>query len=288
MSVNDTLRTKYKGINGNIRCTDSITESAMPNSEFEAHIHTNEVEMYHFLEGDLFFVFEGKKIAVENGMVIIICNNSYHRPIIKKTCKYIRRHVLLNRRVFSGFESRGIELYKRICKKRLIVLSPQIAQSLNTLGTFEEIGRALSTETAYGEFSAIVSALHFLIHAEAVGEGGEEYAFHPYDRKVSDIMQYIGEHLSERLTYETVSEQFYLSPKYLYKYFKKEAGVTLSRYILELRIIKAQSVLNAGGTSGEAAASAGFDDYSVFYRCFLREVGITPAQYIKQLKEKEM
>ncbi len=285
MSANDTVRTKYKGVNGNIRYTESVTESALPNSEFEAHIHTNEVEMYHFSEGDLFFVFEGKRIAVENGMVIILCNNSYHRPIIKSPCKYSRKHVFLSRKAFSGFESQGLELYKRICKKRLIVLSAQMAESLNTFEAFEEIGQALSTGTAYGEFSAAVSALRFLIHAEALGDGGEEYAFHPYDRKVSDIMQYIGEHLSERLTYETVSEQFYLSPKYLYKYFKKETGVTLSRYILERRIIKAQSVLNAGGTSGEAAVSAGFDDYSVFYRCFLRETGITPTQYIKQLKD---
>ncbi len=71
--------------------------------------------------------------------------------------------------------------------------------------------------------------------------------------------------------------------KNLYKFLKKETGFTLSNYINERRIIKAQSELNAGNSANEAAASAGFKDYSVFYRSFLRKVGITPTEYIKNI-----
>ena len=49
----------------------------------------------------------------------------------------------------------------------------------------------------------------------------------------------------------------------------------------ERRIIKAQSILNAGGSAKTAAYIAGFKDFSVFYRCFLKKVGITTTEYIK-------
>ena len=43
--------------------------------------------------------------------------------------------------------------------------------------------------------------------------------------------------------------------------------------------------MNAGGTAFDAAQAAGFKDYSVFYRSFLKETGISPAAYIKLVRK---
>ena len=87
------------------------------------------------------------------------------------------------------------------------------------------------------------------------------------------------EHLKEELSYQTLSEYANLSVKSLYQFFKQETGFPLGQYIKERRIIKAKTLLNAGASAAEAAAEAGFKDYSVFYRSFLRETGMTPKQY---------
>ena len=42
---------------------------------------------------------------------------------------------------------------------------------------------------------------------------------------------------------------------------------------------------NAGCTAFDAAQAAGFKDYSVFYRSFLKETGISPAAYIKRVRK---
>ena len=95
------------------------------------------------------------------------------------------------------------------------------------------------------------------------------------------MLRYIDEHLTEDLSYKAFSKAFYMSEKSLYKFFKKETGFALSTYINERRIIMAQSLLNAGCPAKTAAFGAGFKEYSVFYRCFLKKVGISPTEYLK-------
>ena len=273
----------HRGISGLIRYSESVTEGAETNRDFGAHIHTDELEIYHFLDGDLFFVFEGRRIEISSGTVIIICNNTHHRPIISSTCRYSRKHVYLHRRAFSKFDTPDLELYKRICERKLIVISRRKVDEMKLTEFFDEIKDSLSQNTAYGELCAVIRAISMLISAERLCDDETVPIFRPYNEKIDAITRYIGDHLSEKLTYETISEQFYISPKSLYKFFKKETGTTLSKYILERRIIKAQSILSAGGTAGEAATLAGFDDYTVFYRCFQRELCMTPTEYKKRL-----
>ena len=123
--------------------------------------------------------------------------------------------------------------------------------------------------------------MSLLIKAEQHSQQIDDIITFAHSEKVSKIIEYINEHLSEDLSYKVLSEVFYLSEKYLYKIFKNETGFTLSDYIKEQRIIMAQSILNAGGSAKTAAYSSGFKDYSAFYRCFLKKVGITPTEYIK-------
>ena len=113
----------------------------------------------------------------------------------------------------------------------------------------------------------------------------DDTVFFTYSDTVTKITEYIAKNLTVELSYRRIAEAFHLSEKYLYKLFKKEVGVTLSQYVLERRIVKAQTVLNAGGTAGEASLSAGFGDYSVFYRCFVRETGLTPSEYVRASKK---
>ena len=94
-------------------------------------------------------------------------------------------------------------------------------------------------------------------------------------------MQYIDENLAADLSYQTLAVQANLSVKSLYQFFKQETGFPLGQYIKERRIIKAKTLLNAGASAAEAAAGAGFKDYSVFYRNFQKKTGLTPAEYLK-------
>lgn len=267
-----------EGLNGAVKCISALTAQAQPNTEFETHTHYNEFEIYYFLEGSLFLAFEGRHIDVEKGTMILIANGMLHRPIIQKPCEYYRKRILFNREIFTKLNVTDFELYHRLRRKKILVFSKQESETLKLDSLFAEIEHSLSCGTPHEDFCALISLFSLLIKAE---KNTEECDENIYSNKAGNIIQYIDDHLSENLSYRTISKVFYLSEKNLYKFFKKETGFTLSNYINERRIIKAQSVLNAGGSAKEAALAAGFKDYSVFYRSFLRKTGVKPMEYIK-------
>lgn len=276
---------QHSGLNGAIRYRSALTNNVMPNSEFEVHTHYDDFELYHFLKGDLFFAFEGKRIAVEEGTVIIIANGTLHRPIIKRPCCYYRKHLLFDKEIFTKFSTVDFELYNRLRQRKILILKPTSNEKEQIDSLFLDIENYISKDTPYDDFCALITLFFLLVKAEKNSALLDGVDFRSHSEKVSEIISYIDQNLTEDLSYKTIADNFYISQKSLYKFFKKETGFTLGNYINQRRITKAQSILNAGFSAYDAAFEAGFKDYSVFYRNFLKEVGITPAKYIKNIEK---
>lgn len=276
--LNNDFTVQHNGLNGAITYISSLTQNALPNSEFEVHKHYLEFEIYYFLEGNLFFSFEGRHIKVQEGCMIIIANNMLHRPIIKNKCRYYRKRILFNKEIFIKM---GYELYNILKKRKILVLSKESVEKSEVDTLFSNIENYLALKSSYDDFCALINLLSLLIKAEQYSEQIDDIITFAHSEKVAKIIEYIDKNLAKDLSYKVLSEVFYLSEKYLYKIFKNETGFSLSDYIKERRIIMAQSILNAGGSTKTAAYSSGFKDYSAFYRCFLKKVGVTPTEYIK-------
>lgn len=274
----------YSNSNRTIHVISALTSSAQPNSEFEVHTHYDEFEIYYFLEGDLYFAFEGNRYNVQEGSMIFISNGTLHKPIIKSTCRYYRKRILLDRKIFVDSNIPTLDFYNVLRKRKFIVIDREtvINSELNVL--FDQIEQSLSQNiTPHEDFCALILLFYLLIKIEKTGRENSTGHICSNNKKITEIVKYIDEHISDNLDYKTVANNFFVTEKYLYKLFKSETGFTLGDYINERRIIKAQHILNAGGTAKEAAFSSGFNDYSVFYRSFLRKVGISPAKYIEDI-----
>lgn len=278
------LSLELSGLNETIIYISALTINALPNYEFEAHTHCDEFEIYHFIEGDLFFAFEGKRIALEAGTLIIISDSTLHRPVIQNPCRYHRKRILIKKDIFNRLTTDDFQLYNRLRERKILLLPPQMVKALGIDRLLTDIEQALSQRTDYEDFCALITLFSLLIKAEKNSEHFDYVGLHTHSKKVDELIQYIDTHLSEDLSYHILSEHLYISEKSLYKLFKNETGFTLSNYINERRIIRAQTILNAGGSANDAATAAGFKDYSVFYRSFLRKTGITPIDYIKKCK----
>lgn len=102
--------------------------------------------------------------------------------------------------------------------------------------------------------------------------------------RIGQVINYINVHLSEPLTMDTLSEQFYISKSHLMHEFKSYTNTTIHQYILAKRISAAQLLLQEGVSAREAAQRCGFADYTVFYRAFRDKVNMSPQAYAAIMK----
>ena len=99
------------------------------------------------------------------------------------------------------------------------------------------------------------------------------------------LRSYLSEHYQEKISLDDLSSTFFLSKFYLTKLFKEQYGVTISDYILDLRIRHAKELLRFSNQSLEEIASeCGFYDLPYFSRKFKKAEGITPSAYRNQWK----
>lgn len=281
---NQNYNRKFSDRDGFINYIEAFTYAAKPNTEYEAHAHHDELEIYRFIKGDLFFAFEGERIDVKAGDIIIIASGTMHRPIIKTTCEYHRQHLLISNGFFVRLNG-GQELQRLINKRKIMKFDEKTVRENRLDELFCLIAERLKNTTSYGELCTTVAICSFLIEVERLCEKDGTGQLYSGNGKLHGIIEYIDKNISSPMDYKSISNDFHISEKSLYKLFKSETGFTLSKYITERRIIKAKLLLNAGAMPHEAAFQSGFLDYSVFFRSFVSKTGMTPSKYTAKLKE---
>jgi len=108
----------------------------------------------------------------------------------------------------------------------------------------------------------------------------------PSTTHVGKLIDYINQHLAERLTLDELAEQFYISKYYMLHAFKQHTNTSIYSYIQIKRIINAKVLMQSGTSPGEACHLSGFGDYAGFYKTFLRNTGVSPRDYVNRLKQK--
>lgn len=93
-------------------------------------------------------------------------------------------------------------------------------------------------------------------------------------------IDYIHDHLHSRITINELAELVELEPSYLSRLFKKEAGVTISEYIQQLKIEAAQNMLlYSDFTPARISTILAFPDQSYFTQVFKKYTGVTPRKF---------
>lgn len=97
------------------------------------------------------------------------------------------------------------------------------------------------------------------------------------------IADYLRKNLAEPLDNKVLAEKFHFHPNYLSSQFAKYFGKPIHKYILEMRILKAISLLESGNDNiALIAQSVGFPDSNYFSRYFKKIMGVTPKSYLKK------
>ncbi len=111
-------------------------------------------------------------------------------------------------------------------------------------------------------------------------EGIYVHGFNCYNANVSRILDFITRHYTQPISLKQISKAVGLSVFRISHLVKQQTGKTVLQHILQLRVQKAQQLLERTTRScPEIAYAAGFCDQSYFIKHFKRLTGTTPAHY---------
>jgi AraC family transcriptional regulator len=102
------------------------------------------------------------------------------------------------------------------------------------------------------------------------------------DRRVADAIDFMQAHLERSIDLAAIARPTGLSPSHFARRFRTKVGQAPHRYLMRLRIERAQRLLSETGTSiAEIAFACGFANQEHLTRLFKRSCGSTPAAYRK-------
>lgn len=104
------------------------------------------------------------------------------------------------------------------------------------------------------------------------------------DSLVSNVLGYINDHYAEELTLDALANKFFISKYHLSREFVRLAGTSVHRYITQKRLVIAKQLLSEGKPSSAVYQQCGFGDYSNFYRAFKAEYGISPKEFVDNVR----
>lgn len=100
--------------------------------------------------------------------------------------------------------------------------------------------------------------------------------------KIKEVLMYVQEHFSEKLTVEDASKLINYSPNYFSKLFHELTGTSFIQYVINYRLDIATEKLTSTSLSiTEIAEETGFCNLPYFTRTFTAKYGVTPNAYRK-------
>lgn len=105
--------------------------------------------------------------------------------------------------------------------------------------------------------------------------------------EIEKACAFMEQHYAERICLEQLCRCAGLSRSTLLRAFARSKGVTLYRYLENIRIGKAKKLLEQGIPPAQAALETGFSDQSHFTNYFSRFMGLAPGIYRDIFKDTE-
>ncbi len=253
-----------------------------------AHSHGH-YEFYYLLRGEINYFIDDKIYPVKKGDVILIPPHVIHKTVPCENYKHSR--ILLNikpefLKEFLVYEPDLFDFFKVNLIPATYSFSTRIETILQTLlSEYNKDANPVMMKSLVGEL--------FTILRRTATENEDRLKIEYINRnscsdRILGIVRYINSKYQRDISLNELSQEFFMSPTYLSRTFKKIMGTTYSDYIKSVRINNSiYYLLNTDENITEIATQAGFNSSNHFCKTFKDTMGISPLKYRQSYSESE-
>ena len=261
------------------------------NMQFEFHYHDfNKIII--FISGKVTYLIEGKAYKLRPWDILLINNNEIHKPIIDQSETYERIILWINASFLLKHNDTQCNLltcFEFASEKKLNLLRVTPESLFGIKNVLAQLEEAFKNQEFGSRVLQNALFLQYIVQLNRVYLGIESDIEQPdieYDETIGRILHYINTNLSEDLSMDKLASVFYLSKYYLMRKFKQQTGYTVHNYILQKRLIAANTLIKEGKSITATCLECGFSDYSNFVRSFKKAFGLSPKRHYKMLMKQ--
>ena len=247
-------------------------------TQMEYHYHEF-CKLVLLVSGQGEYTIEDRHYVLRAGDILLIGNGQIHRPEFVTGLEYERIIFYISpkflskqsteecnlERIFDGTLGHVLRLEEQKFKK-VFILAEQLEAEIKK----DSFGKSVLCN------SLLLQLLVSLGRYRSKGQLQKAEHQLVSDERVRRMLFFIENHLSEEISVEYLSEQFYISRYHLMRLFKKETGQSLYNYLTERRLFLARELIRKGVSATESCFQAGFGSYSSFTRAYGKRFGTTP------------
>ena len=231
---------------------------------WESHCHAH-FEMIAVLEGDINILLEGRRYRLTPNHVVIVPPLFYHTVTANKKGSYCRLTVSFDSEAIpsplrSLFLQKGADL--------TIFFSPHTEELKKIcLGEdqqfFAPLAESLMVRTFYRDLRSDRSSYESEI-----------------DESLRQMIAYIDYHIEQKITLDELAAHVALSKSSVCHLFGDKMKVSPKKYIIQKKLAFADKLIRDGLSPSLAAIRIGYDNYSNFYRMYIKYFDSAPSKLV--------
>ncbi len=234
-------------------------------------------EIYFLQKGSRMIFTENSLYSINENSVVIIPPFTPHKT---EGGPYERTNVYISDSLVSPsvkvfLNANETPNYFIIPEEYLGIINELLARACSA----DALNQKMQQEEKLAFFNTIV---FFLRNSQKVSLVNERNKISSTDDLIMEIIAYIKENLSKKITISALCKKFYLTESSLHKKFKSVVNCTVGEYLSIVKIEKAKELLYNTNKSIQAISDeCGFSSQNYFALIFKQKCGVSPSGYRK-------